>query len=41
MKIRPEDIQAAARSANVGSIEQIDYAVLERNGRISVFPKDS
>jgi uncharacterized membrane protein YcaP (DUF421 family) len=39
MKLRREDIEAAARSANVKRVEDIDYAVLERNGRISVFPK--
>jgi uncharacterized membrane protein YcaP (DUF421 family) len=40
MKIRPEDLEAAARSANVTRVEEIDYAILERNGRISVFPKE-
>jgi uncharacterized membrane protein YcaP (DUF421 family) len=41
MQLRREDIEAAARSSNVKKVEDIDYAVLERNGRISVFPKDS
>ena len=41
MRLRREDIEAAARSANVTRIEDIDYAILERNGRISVMPKDS
>ena len=41
MKLRREDIEAAARSAGVTRIENIDYAILERNGRISVIPKDS
>jgi uncharacterized membrane protein YcaP (DUF421 family) len=41
MQLRPEDIEAAARSANVTSVDDIDYAILERNGRISVFPKES
>jgi uncharacterized membrane protein YcaP (DUF421 family) len=40
MKLRPEDLEAAARSANVTCVENIDYAILERNGRISVFPKE-
>jgi len=40
MKLRREDIEAAGRSAGVTKPEDIDYAVLERNGRISVFPKD-
>jgi uncharacterized membrane protein YcaP (DUF421 family) len=41
MKLRPEDIEAAARTSGVTRIEDIDYAILERNGRISVLPKDS
>jgi uncharacterized membrane protein YcaP (DUF421 family) len=41
MKLRPEDLEAAARTANITRPEDIDYAVLERNGRISVFPKES
>ena len=40
MKLRPEDLEAAARSANVTRVEDIDFAVLERNGRISVFPRE-
>lgn len=40
MKLRPEDLEAAARSANVTHAGDIEYAVLERNGRISVFPKE-
>jgi uncharacterized membrane protein YcaP (DUF421 family) len=41
MSLRSEDIAAAARSADIAGIENIDFAVLERNGRISVFPKAS
>ncbi len=41
MRLRPEDIEAAARSANIRSVDDVDFAVLERNGRISVFPKES
>ena len=41
MKLRREDIEAAGRSAGATKLEDIDYAVLERNGRISVFPKES
>jgi uncharacterized membrane protein YcaP (DUF421 family) len=40
MKLRREDIEAAGRSAGANRIEDIDYAILERNGRISVVPKD-
>lgn len=41
MMLRQEDIEAAGRSSGVTKVDDIDYAVLERNGRISVFPKDS
>jgi uncharacterized membrane protein YcaP (DUF421 family) len=40
MKLRHEDIEAAARSANVTRMEDIGYAILERNGRVSIFPKE-
>ena len=40
MKLRPEDLEAAARSASVTRAQDIGYAILERNGRISVFPKE-
>jgi uncharacterized membrane protein YcaP (DUF421 family) len=40
MLLRREDIEAAARSAGATKVEDIDYAVLERNGRISVIPKE-
>jgi uncharacterized membrane protein YcaP (DUF421 family) len=40
MKLRPEEIEAAARSAEVTRVGDIEYAILERNGRISVFPKE-
>jgi len=41
MMLRREDIEAAGRSNGVTKVEDIDYAILERNGRISVIPKDS
>lgn len=41
MKLRREDIEAAARSSNLAGINDIDFAILERNGRIIVFPKTS
>ncbi|HEV2644989.1 MAG TPA: YetF domain-containing protein [Acidobacteriaceae bacterium] len=40
MYLRHEDLEAAARSANIPRVEDIDYAILERNGSISVFPKE-
>jgi len=36
MKIAPEDVLAAARSKGLRGLDDIDYAVLERNGQISV-----
>jgi uncharacterized membrane protein YcaP (DUF421 family) len=36
MRIDPEDVMAAARTKNIGSIYQVAYAVLERNGAISI-----
>jgi uncharacterized membrane protein YcaP (DUF421 family) len=41
MKLRQEDLEAAGRSAGANKIEEIDYAILERNGRISVIPKEN
>ena len=39
MKLRREDIEAAGRGHGVTRIEDIEYAILERNGRISIIPK--
>ena len=39
MRLRREDIEAAARSTG-SSIDEVDYAILERNGRISIIPKE-
>jgi uncharacterized membrane protein YcaP (DUF421 family) len=36
MRIDPEDIMAAARGKGVDSIKDVKYAVLERNGTISI-----
>ncbi len=41
MKLRREDIEAAARGVGVTNVDRVDYAILERNGRISVIEKDS
>ena len=38
--LRPEDIEAEARGVSVVRTEEIDYAILERNGRISVIKKE-
>jgi uncharacterized membrane protein YcaP (DUF421 family) len=39
MEIRPEDVAAAARAKGITSLAEIDYAVLERNGGISIVRK--
>jgi uncharacterized membrane protein YcaP (DUF421 family) len=36
MKMAPEDIMAAARSKGINSIFDVKYAILERNGAISI-----
>lgn len=41
MKIRREDVEAAARGQGVASIDKVAYAILERNGGISIIPKES
>lgn len=40
MKLAPEDVMAAGRGKGLTSIFQVKYAVLERNGSISVIQKD-
>lgn len=39
MRIQDDDVMAMARDQGLSRLEQIDYAVLERNGEISVIPK--
>ena len=40
MKLAPEDVMASARTKGIATFEQIDYAVLERNGAISIIEKE-
>ena len=40
MKLKPQDVLAAARAVGTGSLHDVDYAILERNGRISIIPKE-
>jgi uncharacterized membrane protein YcaP (DUF421 family) len=40
MKLAPEDVMASARTKGIARFEQIEYAVLERNGGISVIQKE-
>jgi uncharacterized membrane protein YcaP (DUF421 family) len=39
MRMAPEDVMAASRTKGVHGFEEIDYAILERNGGISVLKK--
>jgi uncharacterized membrane protein YcaP (DUF421 family) len=39
MKIAPDDILAAARTKGLRGFDDIDYAILERNGQISILSK--
>jgi uncharacterized membrane protein YcaP (DUF421 family) len=39
MRLQDTDVMAAARTKNVKTFAQIDYAVLERNGAISITKK--
>lgn len=39
MGIRPEEVAAAGRARGITSLNDVDYAVLERNGGISIIPK--
>nr|ACI04476.1 putative conserved membrane-anchored protein [uncultured bacterium RM57] len=40
-RLRENDLLAAARTHGVPSLDQVDYAILERNGRISIISKKS
>lgn len=40
MRLAPEDIMASARLNGLRSFDQIDYAILERNGGISIMKKE-
>ncbi|MDQ1451433.1 MAG: hypothetical protein QOK38_1299 [Acidobacteriaceae bacterium] len=40
-QIAPEDVLAAARSKGFRSLDEIDYAILERNGQISILSKQA
>jgi uncharacterized membrane protein YcaP (DUF421 family) len=39
MMIAPEDVLAAARTKGYRGLDEIDYAILERNGQITVLSK--
>lgn len=39
-RIDPEDVMAAARTKGISSLSGVKYAILERNGTISIIRKD-
>jgi uncharacterized membrane protein YcaP (DUF421 family) len=39
MRVADDDVMAAARVKGVKTLDQIKYAVLERNGAISIIKK--
>jgi uncharacterized membrane protein YcaP (DUF421 family) len=41
MLIQDSDVMATARDQGIENLEQIDYAVLERNGQISIIRKEN
>jgi len=41
MKIRLEDVEAAARARGVASLREVKHAILERNGGISIIEKET
>lgn len=40
MRLNPEDVMAVGRTKNLRSIHEIKYAILERNGAISIIKAD-
>jgi uncharacterized membrane protein YcaP (DUF421 family) len=38
MRIKDDDVMASARDSGIKSLQQVDRAVLERNGEISISP---
>ena len=40
MRLAPEDVMASARLNGLRSFDQIDYAILQRNGGISIIKKE-
>nr|WP_256366839.1 YetF domain-containing protein [Acidobacterium sp. S8] len=40
MRLSPDDVMAVGRTKNLKSIHEIKYAILERNGAISIIHND-
>jgi uncharacterized membrane protein YcaP (DUF421 family) len=41
MRIKDDDVMASARDSGLKTLEQVDQAVLERNGEISISPRQT
>lgn len=41
MRVQEQDVMASARQQGVPSLDQVDYAILERNGDISIIPAEA
>ena len=41
MRIQDDNVMAMARDQGLERLDQVEYAVLERNGEISIVPKES
>jgi uncharacterized membrane protein YcaP (DUF421 family) len=39
LRIQQQDVMAAARAQGISKQEEIEHAVIERNGSVSIFPK--
>lgn len=40
MRLQDDDVMSMARDQGIKSLEEIDYAILERNGEISIIPAE-
>jgi uncharacterized membrane protein YcaP (DUF421 family) len=40
MRIQDDDVMSMARDQGLKSLEEIDYALLERNGEVSIIPAE-
>ena len=38
MLINPDDVMSAARDKGISTLDEIEYAILERNGEITIIP---
>jgi len=40
MRLQDDDVMSMARDQGIQSLDEIDYAILERNGEISIIPRE-